>query len=227
MADDPLQSFNLTLDSIRSLICCADVFGLHALAAFRGEGPDLALIKGIITEGRVSLQAHSWQWMMNESEYEKLDKDGHLRKVCEHIVFASYVAVEAYLKAKFKQYFEHMYKAPDKEKLNLLVKRVSLRSLEELNDGYKKYLGIKLDEFRHPQIGVHAEAKWFHPNSCWGGLKHLERCRNQLAHDGRMNDARVVALVDAVSVFEFCRDYVMFLNNTHDSYVYKGRALRY
>ena len=71
------------------------------------------LIERIIKDKEVSLHAHSWQWTMREEDRDEFDKDGHLRSICEHIVFASYVATEAYLIKKFKEYSNYIDKAPD------------------------------------------------------------------------------------------------------------------
>jgi hypothetical protein len=207
------------------MIRCADIYGIHAIALYRGERPDLPLIRRIIKEKEVSLHAHSWQWSMRREEYDEFDKDGHLRSMCEHIGFSSYVAVESYLKGKFKEYFDYMYKAPDQERQVLLLKRISLRSLKELNEQFGNYLRINLADFNHPQVSSYAEAEWFNPTSSWQGLKQLENCRNQLAHSGRMDSARLVVLVDAMSVFQFCRRYAMLFDANYDSLIYRGSAL--
>ena len=102
MDESPLQLFKITCGSILSLIRCADIYSIHAISLFRGESPDLPLIGRIIKEKEVSLHAHSWQWTMRREEYDEFDNNGHLRSMCEHIVFSSYVAVESYLKEKFK-----------------------------------------------------------------------------------------------------------------------------
>ncbi|MFM9101375.1 MAG: hypothetical protein ACKOPS_08575 [Cyanobium sp.] len=227
MADNPRQLFEITCGSILSLIRCADIYGLHAISLFRGEKPDLALIGRIIQEKEVSLHAYSWQWTMRREEYDEFDNDGHLRSMCEHIVFSSYVAVDAYLKGKFKENLYHMYKAPDQERQNLLLKRISLRSLKEFSEHYWKYLRIKLPDYNHPQVSTYAEAEWFNPTTSWQGLKQLEKCRNQLAHSGRMNSATLVVLVDAMSVFQLCQRYVMLFDANYDSYIYLGRAVKH
>lgn len=227
MTGSPHQLFEITCSSILSLIRCADIYGIHAISLFRGESPDLPLIGRIIKEKEVSLHAHSWQWTMQKEEYEEFDNDGHLRSMCEHIVFSSYVAIEAYLKGEFKEYFDYLYKAPDQDRQDLLLKRISLRSLQELDEQYRKYLRINLSSFDHPQVSVYAEAEWFNPATSWQGLKQLEKCRNQLAHAGRMDSAKMVVLVDAMSVFQFCRRYVMLFDPNYDSYIYQGRAIKY
>jgi hypothetical protein len=227
MTSNALHSFNQACGSILGLIRCADVYGLHAISISRGQEPDLAVIERVIKDSEVSLHAHSWQWTMQRKEFEDFDQNGHLRSMCEHIVFASYVAVEAYLKTKFNEYFDYMYKAPDSERQNLLIKRISLRSLKEINESYCNYLQIGLARFNHPQVSTYAEAEWFNPHSCWQGLKRLEKCRNELAHSGRMNSARLVVLVDAMSVFQFCKDYVILFEDSYDSCVYRGRAVKH
>lgn len=227
MKANPLQSFNQTCDSILSLIRCADIYGLHTLSLLRDEIADHTLIEKIIKDKEVSLHAHSWQWTMREEEREAFDKDGHLRSICEHIVFASYVAVEAYLIEKFKEYFSHLYKAPDQERQALLVKGFSFRSLEEIKKLYSRFLGIGLAQFNHPQVSTYAEAEWFDPSSCWEGLLKLEACRHQLAHGGRMNSENLVVLVDAMSVYQFSRRYVNLFDANYNDFIYNGRTVRH
>jgi hypothetical protein len=224
---NPLQSFDQACDSILSLIRCADIYGLHAISLFRGETVDLDLIERIVKEKMVSLHAHSWRWSMREEDRDEFDKDGHLRSICEHIVFASYVAIEAYLIEKFKEYFNYMFKAPDQGRQGYLMKRFSFRSLEEINKNYSRFLGIGLAQFNHPQVSTYAEAGWFDPSSCWEGLLKLEACRNQLAHLGRMDSVKLVVLVDAISVYLFCRSYVSLFDANYDDFIYNGRTVRH
>lgn len=227
MNANPLQSFDQACDSVLSLIRCADIYGLHAISLFRGEIADPNLIERIIKDKEVSLHAHSWQWTMREEDREEFDKDGHLRSICEHIVFASYVAIEAYLIEKFKEYFNHMYKAPDQGRQELMVKRFSFRSLDEINKHYSKFLGIGLAQFNHPQVSTYAEAEWFVPSTCWEGLLKLEACRHQLAHLGRMDSGNLVVLVDAMSVYQFCRRYVSLFDANYNDFIYKGHKVKH
>ena len=76
-----------------------------------------------------------------------------------HIVFASYVVIDAYLIEKFKEYFNHRYKAPDQRRQEFMVKRVSFRRLDEINKHYSKFLGIGLAQFNHPQDSAYAKAE--------------------------------------------------------------------
>jgi hypothetical protein len=202
-------------------------YGLHAISLYRGEIADLNLIKRIIKEKEVSLHAHSWQWTMREEDRDEFDKDGHLRSICEHIVFASYVAIEAYLIEKFKEYFNYIYKAPDQRRQEFLMKRFSFRSLDEINKHYSRFLGIGLAQFNHPQVSTYAEAEWFDPSTCWEGLLKLEDCRHQLAHLGRMDSINLVVLVDAMSVYQFCRYYVSLFDANYDDFIYNGRTVRH
>ena len=119
------SSFERGCQSIASLIRCADVAALHAPALIRAEEPNLSVINKILSEGGVSQLAHSWQWYMTKNEYKEFGEKGHIRAACEHIVFASYVALEAYLISKFKEYFDHLYKAPDAQKLKALSSGLS------------------------------------------------------------------------------------------------------
>jgi hypothetical protein len=221
------QAFERACESISSLIRCADVFGLHALSLARTTPPDVGLIERIIKEKGVSQLAHSWQWFMKKEEREEFGEKGHLRAVCEHIVFASYVVVEAYLLGKFREYFAHLYTAPDAEKLDGLIKRFSFRDLDETNKHFSRCLGIPLARFNHPQVSTYEEAPWFNPSSCWVGLKQLETYRNQLAHSGRMEGAKLVVLVDAWSAYEFCRRYAQLFECNYNSKIYEGRRVPY
>jgi len=55
---------------------------------------------------------------MREEDRDEFGKDGHLRNTCEHIAFASYVAIESHLIDKLKDYFHCLYKGPDREGLD-------------------------------------------------------------------------------------------------------------
>lgn len=227
MASSAFQSFEESCNSIGSLLRCADVFGIHALAIEKGESPDTDLIQRIIEEEKISSLARTWQFHMSKEQYQKFGEKGHIRAVCEHIVFASYVATEAYLIAKFKEYFIHLYQTPSENSLNALIKRFTLRSLKEINRHFKTYLSIQLSDFEHPQVTTYEEASWFDPQSCWEGLIELEKCRNELAHEGRFLDARLLVLVDAWSAFQFCRSYVQLFDCNYDSKIYGGRSVEF
>lgn len=222
-----LRDFEASCESIESLVRCADVFGLHALAAIKGEPPDVGLIGKLITGRGVSTLAQSWRFFMTEQQREEFSQQGHLRKVGEHIVFASYVAAESYLIKKFGEYFRHMYAAPDLARQDVLLDTFRFRNLADISSQYKKILGLKISTFDHPQVTVYEEAPWFHPSTCWAGLQRLEQCRNQLAHEGSMRNAEIVLLIDAWSVFQFCRTYVALFDCNYDSYVYEERKIRY
>jgi len=126
------DAFQQSCESITSLIRCADIFGLLALSVLRKQDPNLSLIESIIKENGISQLAYSWQWYMQKEEFQEFGEKGHLRAICEHIVFASYVAVEAYLLGKFREYFQHLYRAPDAEKLDALLIPITDR-----NSNYK------------------------------------------------------------------------------------------
>jgi len=111
--------------------------------------------------------------------------------------------------------------------LGIGIRRFSFRSLDEINQHFKKCLDISLAHFNHPQVSVYEEASWFHPNSCWTGLKQLEKCRNQLAHAGKMEDVKLVVLVDAWSAYEFCHRYVEMFECNYNSRVYEGRKVSF
>lgn len=42
-----------------------------------------------------------------------------------------------------------------------------------------------------------------------------------------MGSAKLVVLVDAMSVFEFCRRYLMLFDTAYNSYIYHERAVEY
>lgn len=216
-----LHAFQTNAASIRSLIRCADVYGLHALAAIREETPDLDLLRRLVVEDGVSTLAHSWQFYMKDEEYREFGRRGNLRAMYEHIVFASYVAIEAFLKAKFAEYFGHYFQGPDVDRFIALRKSISLRSLEEINKRFQRFIGVSIAQFDHPQVLTYDEAAWFRPNTCWEGLRQLEGCRNQLAHDGAMKSAELVVLVDAWSVYQFCHDYAVLFDCNYNAQIYQ------
>lgn len=215
------QAFLKNVDSIKSLVRYADVYGLHALANARGEPVNTDVIQEIISQKGLSPLAISWQFCMTPEEYAEFGKRGHLRSICEHIIFASYVALEAYLIAKFNEYFTHKYSSIEVAPRAAFLKKITLRSLEEIKKHCVEFLEIRLAHFE-PDPGVYEEAPWFHPGSSWEGLKILERCRNCLAHNGEMADVKIVMLVDAWSVAEFCERWVMLFECNYDDFIYNG-----
>jgi len=219
-------AFRKNHSSIASLVRCADVYGLHALSAHRGEQPNVELIQEVVTQGGVSSLARSWQFYMKKDEYDSFGERGHLRAICEHVVFASYVALESYLIGKFCEYFEVKYSALGERQRSVVCKKVSLRNLEEIKRHYSEFLDINIAHFE-PPIGVYEEAPWFHPASCWEGLKMLERCRNRLAHTGEMPDVKLVVLVDAWSAFEFCRKWVEYFEGNYNDHIHRNKPARF
>lgn len=223
---ESFAAFKRNNASIESLVRCADVYSLHALSIHRGAPPDTELIQKVITQGGRSSLARSWQLFMKKEEYDLFGERGHLRSICEHIVFASYVAVESYLIGKYGEYFHAKYAALGKSRRGAILKKMSLRSLEEIRKQYAEFLDIHIANFE-PLVGVYKEAPWFHPSGCWNGLKILARCRNNLAHTGEMKDARLVVLVDAWSVFEFCREWVNYFEINYNDFVYRDKKVKF
>lgn len=219
-------AFQKNMASTTSLVRCADIYGIHALANLRGEAPNVELINKIIATDGLSTLTWSWALFMTNEERSKFGEHGHLRAVCEHIVFASYVAVESYLIGKFREYFTHKYSSMNKDQQDSILKKISLRSLDEIKRQYADILHVNIAHFE-PTVGIFEEAPWFHPPSCWKGLKILEECRNSLAHCGEMKNARLVVLVDAWSVREFCREWVEYFESHFDDLIFHNRASEY
>ncbi len=221
------QAFEQSAAAIRSLVRCADITSIHTLALLRGEEPNTETIRHLIEHDKVSTLAHSWQWYMAADERQEFGQRSHLRALHEHIVFASYVAIESYLIQKFYEYFRHLYNAPDDDKLYELEHSLSLRSLKEINRNYRKFIGISITCFDHPSVSTYEEAPWFHPGSCWEGLCKLEKHRNQLAHTGSMDDAELIVLVDAWSAYCFCNTYASMFEVNFNSHIYDGKPLEF
>lgn len=186
----------------------------------------MELIRQVISNDGVSQLAWSWQWFMSKEEYSAFVERGHLRAICEHIVFASYVAVESYLVGKFQEYFAYKYSALNEDQRGSVLKKVSMRSLDEIKRQYFEFLDANISRFE-PEVGVYSEAPWFHPNSGWEGLKMLEACRNSLAHRGEMKDVKLVVLVDAWSAHEFCREWVEYFEDSYNDFIYRNRPIKF
>lgn len=165
------QAFLKNVGSIKSLVRCADVYGLHALANARGEPVNNDVIQEIISQKGLSPLAFSWQFLMTSEEYAEFGKRGHLRSICEHIIFASYVALEAYLIAKFSEYFTRKYSSIEAAQRVAILKKIKPRCLDEIKKHYVEFLEIRLAQFE-PEPGVYEEAPWFHPDSSWGGAEN-------------------------------------------------------
>jgi hypothetical protein len=79
MKSNALTTFERRLERIRSLIRCADVYCLHALAQLRDEQPDLSLIEKIIREGVHSALNWSTGLFMTREEEKVFIEEGPLK----------------------------------------------------------------------------------------------------------------------------------------------------
>lgn len=219
------SAFSKNAASIESLLRAADIFCQHVLALSRSQKPDLALIEKIITEKGLSTLHFSWRFFMTSQEHEEFDQAGHLRRMCEHIVFASYVALESYLISKFREYFDHVFSAIESKPRSSLVERLSFRNLEEIKRQYSELLNIRISAFE-PDLGVLDEVVWFQPKNSWEGLKLLEKVRNELAHIGEVRSYNIFVLVDAWSAFDFVRSWVDLFEVNFNEFIFEGRRTK-
>lgn len=229
MKKKALTTFEQRVRRIESLIRCADVYGLLTRAILRNEEPDMSLIGKIIREGGYSSQALSAGMLFEAEELEIFAKEAHLKAICEQIVFASYVATEDYLIAKFKEYYS-LVKEIDPSEVDekyLEANRIFLSGQENIERNFKRHLDIRLNKFNHPQISVLHEAKWFHPESCWEGMKTLSKFRIGIAHAKNEERMGPIMLVDAYSAFDFCRRYAGFFDCSYDMRFYDGVKVRF
>jgi hypothetical protein len=229
MKKKALTTFQQRAKRIESLIRCADVYGLHTLAVLRNEEPDTRLIGTVIREGSYSTQAYSAGMYFDAEELEAFEKEAHLKAICEHIVFASYVATEDYLIAKFKEYYSLANEIDPSEVDNqyLRVNDIHLDGCENIKKSFRRHLDVRLNKFHHPQVSVFHEAKWFDPESCWEGMKTLSRFRNKIAHAKDEESMGPIMLVDSYSAFDFCRSYAQLFDCNYDMRFYDGVKNRF
>lgn len=218
-------AFEKNIDSIASLIRGADIYCQLVLALSRSKEIDLTVIQSIISEKKVSALTISWRFFMTKQEYEEFDQAGHLRRMCEHIVFASYVAVESYLISKFQEYFHHVFSGEPPDWRISKLNGLSFRSLDEIKRQYSELLRLKIAIFE-PDPGVLEEASWFRPASSWEGLLTLQKVRNELAHHGEVRSYNIFVLVDAWSAFDFVRRWVSLFDANFDAFIFEGRATK-
>lgn len=218
-------AFQKNIESIASLIRGADVYCQLVLAISRSQEPDLGLIKRIISEKGMSTLNYSWQFFMTRQEYEEFDKAEHIRHMCEHIVFASYVALEHYLIGKFHEYSDHVQGRVNDRDSRLRMTR-PLRSLDEIKRQFARQLKIRIAAFE-PEIGTLDEAEWFCPTSSWNAITILEKARHDLAHHGRIRSHRIVVLVDAWSAFDFVREWVELFETNFNAFIFEGKKYDY
>ena len=164
--NEAYTAFEKNAESIESLIRATDIYCQHVLALSRSQKPDLALIEKIISQKGLSTLTWTWHFHMTPQEHNDFDQAGHLRRMCEHIVFASYVALESYLISKFYEYCRCVSSPAGEKRSSSHSKQCSFRSLDEIKRKYSRLLGIRLAAFE-PDAGVFEEGGWFHPNSCW------------------------------------------------------------
>lgn len=212
--------FQSNCHSILSLIRCADVTALHVIAASRKVEPNISLINRIIMEGGTSNLVHSWRFFMTRDEYTEFDEKGHIRAAAEHIVMASYVAIEAYLKEKLIEFCGHL-------KPNVEVFPIKLRNLSEIRKYFKKYVKMNIAKFDHPAVSWYEEADWISPSNCWGVLLRLENFRNEVAHEGNASSANLVTLVDAWSAYNFVTCYGKFFELCYNQLIYEGKPVKF
>jgi hypothetical protein len=229
MKKKALTKFEQRAKRIESLIRCADVYGLNVLALLRNEEPDINLVKKIITEGGYSTQALTTDLLFKVEEQEAFEKEAHLKAICEQIVFASYVATEDYLIAKFKEYYSWAKEIDPSEvdKQHLQDNKIFLSGLENIKKYFRKHLDVRLNKFDHPQVSVFTEAKWFCPESCWEGIKKLSAFRHDIAHAKDEERMRPIMLVDAYSALDFCRSYTLLFDCNYDNWFYDGVKVRF
>jgi len=218
-------AFRKNTESIESLIRGADIYCQHLLAISRSKEPDRALIEKIITQKQLSTLAWSWRFYMTPKEHDEFDKAGHLRRMCEHIVFASYVALESYLISKFREYFGNVFSALGDERCSALLEHLSFRNLQEIERRYSALLNIRIAAFE-PDVGVLDEVEWFQPKSTWDGLRILEKVRNELAHSGEVHSHNIIVLVDAWSPFDFVCEWVELFESNFNDFFFEGRITR-
>ena len=220
-------AFEKNEESIESLIRGADIYCQHMLALSRSQRPDLALIEKIISQKGMSTLTWTWRFHMTPQEHNEFDQAGHLRRMCEHIVFASYVALESYLISKFGEYFSYVFPCVGAEQRDYLLEknRLSFRSLNEIKGHYSRLLNIKLAAFE-PESGVLDEVEWFQPKTSWEGLITLEKIRNELAHHGEVRSYNIFVLVDAWSAFDFVRHWVQLFEWNFNGFIFDGRKTK-
>lgn len=224
---DAYTAFEKNVESIESLIRGADIYCQHMLALSRSQKPDLALIEKIISQKGMSTLTWTWRFHMTPQEHNEFDQAGHLRRMCEHIVFASYVALESYLISKFGEYFAHVFPSIGAEQRDyrLKIKRLSFRNLEEIKRHYSRFLNIKLAAFE-PGSGVLDEVEWFQAKTSWDGLNILQEIRNELAHRGEVRSYNIFILVDAWSAFDFVWHWVQLFESNFNDFIFDGRKTK-
>ena len=229
MKKKALTTFEQKAKRIESLIRCADVYGLNVLALLRDEQPDINLVKQVIKGPGYSTQVLTKDWHFEVEEQEVFEKEAHLKAICEQIVFASYVATEDYLIAKFKEYYSLAkdIDPPEVDEKHLEVNGIFLSGQENIKRNFRRHLDIRLNKFNHPQVSVFHEAKWFHPESCWEGMKTLSRFRIGIAHAKNEESMGPIMLVDAYSAFDFCRRYARLFDCNYDMRFYDGVKVKF
>ena len=116
---------------------------------------------------------------------------------------------------------------PEVDEKHLEVNGIFLRGQENTKRNFRRHLDIRLNKFNHPQASVFHEAKWFHPESCWEGMKILSRLRNGIAHAKDEESTGPIMLVDAYSAFDFCRRYALLFDCNYDRKFYDGVKVRF
>jgi hypothetical protein len=215
-----LAVFEDNVRGIRNIIKAADIYALHIISDFRNTEIDRKMVNKIIKSDAVSL-LNFVACSYRASEMKALEKTGHIRNIGQQIVLATYTALEVYLIEKFKEYYKHSLRDKDADFIQNSLKRFSFRNIEEIKRHYFEMLKIHLPSF---DITVYTseECNW-RPQNAWEAILLLARVRNQIAHNGKSEDYKIITLMDSWYPFEFVQNWVRTFDVDFDLLIYRGK----
>lgn len=213
-----IERFGELEEGILHVIKAADVYLICVISEMRGESVNAELIQEIIAGKKVSTFV-LFSGACSMKERQELYQKGHIRGIGSQVVLATYTALEVYLREKFEEYLRHKLQGINAD---AVLKRCSFRSLDNIKNLFREFLGIHLPLFELSYITVD-EGSSFKPGKTWDGIKSIEEARHDMAHLGTVKRKNINLVSDMWDRFDFARRWVASFDANFDSLVYEGR----
>jgi hypothetical protein len=218
---DALKTFDLHMNSIKHLIRANDVYCLLKLHQIRKDERFLKWVSKIISEDSLSLIAIERGWIMSESEEENFNQNKYLTQITIQVIQSSFAALENYLKNKFWEIAEER---SIQLSHSLRKKHMSWGKIKVM---YFKKLFIKLSDFDHCQTNI-GDNDWFKADTSWKAIEIIKKVRNQISHEGRVDDYELNHVEDSLNTYEFIHRWVqLFEWNYNRIFKYRRILIKY
>jgi len=215
-----IEIFERQKNGVINIIRAADVFAHYIIADLRQEEPDKEIIWRIVKEKALS-GLNLLGFAYRQGEIDLLEKRGELKEIIHQVIIATYGIFEIYLIEKFAEYYRHYAKSDNSDLIDISLKKIKIRSLDEIKDNFYDFFKIHVPSF---EIDYFSDNKSnFQPTTSWAAIKQIEKARNEIVHQGKTMQYKAATLMDAWYPFEFICRWVGLFNVNFDALVYEGR----